>query len=103
MKSHNKRICIVLNSKESTYAKQPPEVKTLFTCASLKNKDLLQGIAYADGTYKVGYDCWRSLNKMDFCSYPVKSYTCKAHLLKEVTIIQDRPKAYYLPGKEKIC
>lgn len=103
MKPHNKRICIVLNPKESTRTKQPPQVKTLFTCASLKNKELLQGIAYSDGTYKVGYDCWRILNKMDFCSYPVKTYDSKEKLEKDITVIQDRPKAFYLPGKEKIC
>lgn len=106
MREKKKKICIVFNKntaeRRHSFHKKP---LYLFICTDRKTKEIRQGIAYDNGTYTVGYDCWRSLNRMDCCSYPVRYYASDKALRDEVVIIKEkRQKAYYLPEREEhIC
>lgn len=75
----------------------------LFTCVRKKDKEILQGIEYSNGTHLVGYDCWRTLNKADCCDYPFQKYSSREHLEKDCYMIKEF-KAYYMQNKEvNVC
>lgn len=95
-----KRISIVYNKNGGSHRHKP---LYLFVCMDKNTKELKQGIAYEDGSYNVGFDCWRSLNKMDCCSYSVRHYSSSASLCDEVVIVKEnKPKAYYISKEEQV-
>lgn len=105
MKERRKRICVVFGKNTAGRTHEPRKPLYLFICTDKKTKEIKQGIAYTNGTYNVGYDCWRSLNKMDCCSYPVRFYRSNEELKNEIVIVKEnRQKAYYLSETEEhVC
>lgn len=104
MEKTKKRVSIVYNRHAASRRSRRHKPLYLFVCTDKKTKEIKQGIAYEDGSFSVGYDCWRSLDKMDCCSYNVRSFSSYTNLCDEVVIVKQRkPKAYYISKEENIC
>lgn len=72
-----------------------PKPKSLFHCRDRKTGEVLQGIAYTDGSQAVGIDIWRLLYKMDYPSFPIKTYPSRGDLVIDLQLI-NKPKGYYI-------
>lgn len=61
----------------------------------------LQGIIEKDGTVTLGIDAWRSLNRHDCVSYPIKKFTSLIQMQRDYEMVKVR-KGYYMPGEETV-
>ena len=93
-----KRRSKVIRFREHRNRPKPVTVVRTFNCY-YKNEPM-QAIQYSNGTYKVGFDVLRLLDKHDFPSYPVREFKNQDDFYNFCEERREEPKSYLMEEKD---
>ena len=73
-----------------------------FLCRRNSDGEECQGLIFPSRKTYVGIDCWRMLNRIDTCSYPVARYESFEKALEFNTQVSNRKTYYYINKEENV-